>query len=361
MNSTPPLQQVYAHIFYGTDIDRYKENYRKGTEPDFTPYGFHHAEADGFEVEFSKDASGKCYRLVSRLMHKLFSVDVMHAFHNRKKIRNADVIWTMTEREAFAIALLFATGIVKRKPIVTSAVWLFNTWDSLPSFRQRLYTYLLRYVSIVFVHSEKYLPIIRQKFSGVRSELLYFGINTGVYTITPPDSASIEQPIKIFSAGNDPTRDWDTILKAFGNDPRFDITILCNWIEPDTEARYGNLKVIRKMVIRDFIDCYKSADFVVVAMKENIFSGITVALEAAALGRPIISSRTGGIPTYFDETEVVYIQPEDADALRNAVLDNISESRTQFAANAQKKFLSRDYTTRAVAARYGKATNEISA
>jgi glycosyltransferase involved in cell wall biosynthesis len=360
MDRVPKLQRVYAHIFYGTDIDRYKANYLKGTEPDYTPYGFHHAEEAGFNIEFSNDASGAIYRLLARLLHKTLSVDVMHAFHNRKKIQAADVIWTMTEREAFAIAILFATGILRKKPMVASAVWLFNIWHTLPWHRKLLYRYLLGYISIVCVHSENYIPIIRNQFKKTQSVLLHFGINTGVYKVTPPSSSPINQPIKIFSAGNDKTRDWDTILKAFGNDDRFEINILCNWITPETESQYSNLKVTRRVVIKEFIEFYRSADFVIVAMKENIFSGITVALEAAALGKPVVSSRTGGVPTYFDETEVLYVPPENPESLRQTVLDNASEKRTQFAINAQRKFLKRDYSTKAMAARYAQLTNEIS-
>ena len=56
----------------------------------------------------------------------------------------------------------------------------------------------------------------------------------------------------------------------------------------------------------DFIACYHWADIVAVPMRQNIYSGITVALEAAAMGTPVVSSRTGGVPTYFGEDEVFY-------------------------------------------------------
>jgi glycosyltransferase involved in cell wall biosynthesis len=119
--------------------------------------------------------------------------------------------------------------------------------------------------------------------------------------------------------------------------------------------------MIRDPVMSDFLKAYDLADIVVVPMVENIFSGITVALEAVALGKPIVSSRTGGVPTYFGEDEIFYAPVGDPNAMRDVVLATDPKSRMERAQAAQRRFVQQDYSTRAVMARYAAITRRVMA
>jgi glycosyltransferase involved in cell wall biosynthesis len=339
-------------LSYGSDVESWRQNFLAGRTPDETPYGFHLAGEQGFEVTFSADAAPGRAQLLRRVLNKVLGFDVLHAYHNRERVRAADVIWTMTEGEAFAIGLLSAFGIVPRRHVIGNAVWLLDACGELSTFRRSLYRYLARYLDTMTVHSQACLQVIRQEMPRLRSSLVYFGINTDVFRPAAPASGGEDGPIKIFAPGNDRTRDWDVLLTAFGNDQRFSLSIMCPWFDSDRLGDYANVALVASPTLQDLVRCYQDADIVAVPMRANIYSGITVALEATAVGRPVLSSQTGGVPTYFDDDEVLYVPVGDAAAMREIVLATDRESRGTLAERARQRFKIEDYSTRALVARY---------
>ncbi|MBB5746298.1 glycosyltransferase [Brevundimonas variabilis] len=350
--------RAYIHVFHGKDIDRYRKDFLAGLEPDESPYGFHLADNCAFSTEFSRDYDGGL-KIIQRALVRVFGFDVFHAFFNRDRVRSADVVWTMTEGEAFAVAALMALGIVPRRPILGNIVWLANNWKANSRFRRTVYTYLSRYISVMTVHSASCLPIVEAAFPRMRSQLFYFGVNTAVFPVSSPVIEKHEGPIIIFAAGNDPTRDWETLLAAFGNDPRFRLVMICWWLSDDRASRYDNLTLIRSPAMADFLQCYREADVVAVPMVANMYSGITVALEAVALGKPVLATFTGGLPTYFGPDEILYVPEGDPEAMRKALCDTTPESRAAQAARAQERFVERDFSTEGMVAQYVAVTRQI--
>jgi glycosyltransferase involved in cell wall biosynthesis len=161
------------------------------------------------------------------------------------------------------------------------------------------------------------------------------------------------------SAGNDKTRDWNTILYAFGNDPRFSVVLICSWLTEAEVSSYSNVRLVRDPTISNFVNLYQQSDIVVVAMFPNLFSGITVALEAAAVGVPVISSNTGGVATYFSSKEVSYVECQDPAALKRAALDLSPERRRAQAKRARARFVEDDYSSEGMIERYSDITAEI--
>jgi glycosyltransferase involved in cell wall biosynthesis len=346
---------VYAHVFRGVDAKDYKKRFESGLEPDESPYGFHKAREFGMNIRTSSDAP---FPLITRRIDRITGLDFSHALTNSKNVRAANVIWAMTEREAFAVALLFALRIVRARPIISNAVWLLDHWGKLPRSKRVIYRLLSRYISAMTVHSQKCLEPARLLFPNIDVEMMYFGVNTGVFEITPPKSI-IHSPIRIMAAGNDATRDWDTLLAAFGNDDRFHLTIFCPWLSQDRASAFSNVVVPQKWSMAICKAAYRDADIIAVPMVVNLFSGITVALEAAALGKPILSTRTGGVPSYFTEDEAIYCVAGDPDGMRDAVLRQEATDLQKIAARAQARFIQEDYSTRAVMGRYAKITEKV--
>jgi glycosyltransferase involved in cell wall biosynthesis len=354
-------------MYYGKDAEAYRQGYHAGTEPDETPYGFHLAKTFGYDVVFSSDAPSAPASLRARVVAKFLRAgsrrlgfDIAHAYNNRAAIRQADVIWTMTEGEAFAISLLCRLGLVPRHPLLANAIWLFDGWDELPSYKKLAFRHLSRYIDIMTVHSQQCLPIIRRQLPRLRSELMYFGVNTNVFKITSPVVRSGDGPIRIFAPGNDRTRDWGTLLRAFGNDARFEVRIICQWLDKTKLTReYSNLTILTSPVMNEFIECYRWADVVVVPMHTNTYSGITVALEGVAMGKPVLSTRTGGVLTYFDEDEVFYTPVGDHHSMRDTVLGSDERLLAERADRAQRRFLERDYSTHGLISRYAELTRPL--
>jgi glycosyltransferase involved in cell wall biosynthesis len=73
-------------------------------------------------------------------------------------------------------------------------------------------------------------------------------------------------------------------------------------------------------------ELYDWADVVVVPLRPNFHaSGITVVLEAAALGKPLVVTDVGGLRDYFSGEHAAYVPPHDPEALRLAVDKLVAE------------------------------------
>jgi glycosyltransferase involved in cell wall biosynthesis len=353
--------KVHVQLLYGQDAETYRQNYLAGKLPSETPYDFQLAREEGFDVSFSRDAVRNPKGFFIRFLSRIFEFDVLHAWSNRDRIRRADVIWTLTEGEAFATAFLFFLGIIPRRPIIANNVWLLHYWEQTRFHKRAVCRYLSRYITVLTVHSKECLPVAKRIFPETRTKLMYFGINTQLFKLTAPGSVPNDGniPIRIFSAGTDKTRDFETLLAAFGNDDRFHLTIICGRLGEDQIKQYRNVVLIRPSGMAEFLRCYEEADIVAVPMKENIFSGITVALEGVAMGKPLLSSRTGGVPTYFEEDDVFYVPVGDAATMREVIISTDHASRRQRAERAQSRFIERDYSSRALIRRYAELTRDV--
>jgi glycosyltransferase involved in cell wall biosynthesis len=348
---------VYVHLKYGFDAEDYRRRFAAGLEPDASPYGFHLARELGYDVKFSTDCTGALRRRVLRLWARRFKLDIFHVLYNRKRIGRSDIVWTMLEHEALALAAMMYLRLVPNRPIIMNIVWLLDRWERFPPVVQALFKVLLRKCTVITVHSARCLERARELFPALRTELVYFGIARN--TFTPAAPAPRGDRIRIVSAGFDRTRDWETLLAAFGNDDRFEIVVLCKWLDPVLAQRYRNLTVPKNPAMKDLLHHYRSATWIVIPMHRNIYSGITVALEAAAMGIPVVSSDTGGVSTYFNEQEVLYVPAADPEALREATLRQSHEQRERLAKQASDRFERNDYSTMGLMRRYSALTEEV--
>ena len=354
-----PLK-VYVHLYRGVNAEAYRRRFAEGIEPEETPYGFHRAADQGCTVAFSSDSPRFFSKALSYISRKWLKFDLPHAYYNRSKIREADIVWTITEGEALAISLLKMLNVVPKRPIIGNIIMLLHEWDRMAYWKRTLFRRLLGSIETITVHSNSCLLTFQRYFPEIKCSLMYFGINIDKFNLTLPRLLERQDDvITIFAPGNDLTRDWITLLAAFGNDERFRVVFICAWLTDEELSGVSNATVIRKPRLRDFLSCYHEADFVAVPMKDNIYSGITVALEAAALGKPVLTSRTGGLPTYFDEGEVWYTPVGDAVAMRELVLSASLHDRERRAVAAQERFLENDYSTQGLVHRYLSLTHQM--
>jgi len=353
---------VHVQLPYGLDAVKTEQQFRQGLCPDRVAYGFHHAEGLCNGVTYSVDApEGWFQSLVRKALFKALGFDVMHAWRNRDRIDRADIVWTMLECDYLGVLLIFALRPwVKAKPVIAQNVWLFNDIARMGPIRRTIYMSLAARAAVLTTHSQTYIEIMRSHLPQSDIRLMLFGISRDVFSAEDePGRADASGPIRLFSAGNDRTRDWKTLFDAFGNDDRFSLTVVCDWVGDEALKTYRNLKLIRRPSMAQFRQLYRSADFAIVSMVENGYSGITVALESVALGVPVIASRTGGVPTYFDDGEVLYANPADPVDLREKVVCCSARQRRDMAEQARQRFAACGYSTEEMIHRYIRLSREI--
>lgn len=355
------MTSVHIQLPYGLDSRKTRKDFAEGLCPDAVAYGFHHAEDFYSQITYSEDRPEDLVgSFIRRAVFKLMGFDLVHAWCNRRSLDRADMVWTMLETDFLGVRFVqWIRPWVKRTPVLAQSVWMFD-----PRYKpiwplSLLHRILTRGVSLLMTHSNAYLPIMRDRFPGVESRLSYFGVSTDSFYKLDTSPQESSGPLVVFAAGNDRTRDWDTLLRAFGNDVRFRIILVCGWASDELTLSYANLELVRDPTMEGFRDLYSLADVVVVPMHDNLYSGITVALEAAATGRPLLSTRAGAVPTYFGEDEALFTPVGDPEAMRDRLLSTTIAGRQEMASRARERFVRDDYTTRGMVKRYVALTSEV--
>jgi glycosyltransferase involved in cell wall biosynthesis len=315
--------RVFVHLAYGFDAHRWEERWVNGKLIGINerfPYGYHRAEELGCEVKYSRDQAerqiARFFRLAVRFV---LGFDLVHAWRNRRTIRDSEVIWTHTESQHLAVSLLLSAIPKNRRPkIIAQSVWVFDRWSRFSFLKKRLYLKLMRQADVLTFHSPNNLEIARRLLPATRSELVLFGIaaeNMAQFKHSAP-----HVPFRIISLGNDEHRDWTTLIQAVKGEVGLDLRIASHSISPKTAVGAENVTILNPKANSELLELYDSADLLVVALKPNLHaSGITVIQEAVLRGIPVVCSDVGGLRTYFEEGEVRYVRPQDPAALRRAI------------------------------------------
>jgi glycosyltransferase involved in cell wall biosynthesis len=315
--------KVFVHLAHGFGAQSWARRWKDGkilgvNEP--LPYGYYRADTMGCAVRHSEDrheaALGKLFRLGIRA---ILGFDLIHAWRNFDGIRSADVVWTHTESQFLSILLLLqSTPRARRPKLIAQSVWVFDQWHGFSALKQRLLSRLIKQADVLAAHSPENLAVAKRLFPEVRSELVLFGIAAD--TKITPALRSVKKPLSIISLGNDTYRDWNLLIDAISSQQDWTLKIASQKIKLSSIGNAANVEVVRLKANDELFALYQWADVLVLAIKPNLHaSGITVIQEAALQGIPVICSNTGGLRAYFSDTEVYFVPPQDATALRNAI------------------------------------------
>lgn len=359
--------RVFAHLARGFAARTWEERWRDGTligVNERLPYGYFHAEGHGCSVTYSNDLQeGRLERTVRLALRLLLGFDFLHAWRNRDGIREADVVWTHTESQHLAVALLLLRMPRERRPkLIAQCVWLFDRWPRFSALRRLLYTKLLSQVDVLTVHSPENLKRARRMFPHLRSELMLFGIRTDDMRPVRPRAAHL--PLRILSLGNDEHRDWATLIDAVnGMGSCCELRIVSRKLKAKQVRRAAHVKVVEPRRNGELLELFEWADLVVVPLKPNLHaSGLTVVQEALLHGLPVVSSDTGGLKeAYFADDEVRYVRPQDSAALQDAITDlagNV-DGRFRMAERGQARLRDAGLSSRAYAKRHADLSWEL--
>nr|WKF56016.1 hypothetical protein HUO10_000460 [Paraburkholderia busanensis] len=353
--------KVHVHLFYGAD----PRFYRPGDDIGCL-YGYHHAQSDAFALTYSRDArESKPVRLVRRALKAALGFDFIHTWRNRAEMLRSDVIWTHTEQEWLSVALMLLLSGRKAGPgaaplLLAQSVWLLDKWPSYGMLRSWFYRKLMTRADQLTTLASENAALCRQYFKRDAKPLLY-GLNTQDFPVKAPTQWQPHTPIRIAAIGNDRDRDWETLIRALGNDARYTVKLATRRRIP-ASLRAPNVEIALFSGIRKQHELYDWADLIVVPLRPNTHaSGITVMLEAAAVGKPMVVTNVGALQDYFPAGEAFYIPPFNPQALREAV-DQLAASPLDALRQAQAAaagLLARDLTTQHYAMQHVRVTQEM--
>ena len=353
--------KVHVHLFYGADPRFYRPGDNIGCL-----YGYHHAESAAFKLTYSQDArESKPVRLLRRALKAALGFDFIHTWRNRDEMLRSDVIWTHTEQEWLSAALMLLlsgrkAGADASPLLLAQSVWLLDKWPSYGILRSWLYRKLMKRADQLTTLVTENAELCQRYFNRDAKPLLY-GLNTQDFPVKTPTEWTPHTPIRIAAIGNDRDRDWETLIKAFGNDARYTVKLATRRRIP-ASLRAPNVEIALFSGIKKQHELYDWADVIVVPLRPNSHaSGITVMLEAAAVGKPMVVTNVGALQDYFPAGEAAYIPPFNPQALREAV-DQLAASPADALHQAQAAaagLLSRDLTTQNYAMQHVRITQEM--
>jgi len=314
--------KVFVHLAHGQDVIAWEKMWSEGSLVgicDPTPYGYHRAREMGCDVEFSlKIQRAPILNLVRGAFRVIFGFDYIHARNNAKRALESDVIWTHTESQFLAMAMVMALrGKNKPRPkILAQSVWLYDKWSGLDPIRKALYRYLVNYVDVLTVHSPLNLDVAKKLFPDKRVDLVRFGIpHEGM-----EDPVIRERdPHRVVCIGNDRHRDWSTAIEAFAEQPGIELKIFSTKLKAKFAKGASNIEIRGLKTDTELKQEIAAASIMVVPLKPNLHaSGATVSQEAIVHGVPLIVSDAGGLDGYYSEDAVTFVPPSDPAALRAA-------------------------------------------
>lgn len=318
----PAPIKVFVHLASGYDARDWEQRWKNGriigiNEP--FPYGYHRAEQYGCLIEYSHDKQESAPERLLRLgIRALLGFDLFHAWHNLKRMRAADVIWTHTESQYLAILFLFRFSRGKNPKLIAQSVWLMDRWKHFFGWQRWLFSRLIERSDILTFHSPENLSLARQMFPHVRSELVLFGINAD--DKIPPTLRFGDQPLKILSVGNDEHRDWPLLIDTIKNRKDWMLKIASSKVPESLARGVSNVEIVTPTTNEELFCLFGWADLLVLALRPNLHaSGITVIQEAAIQGLPIVCSAVGGLGAYFNDEQVRFVSAQNAAVLEEAI------------------------------------------
>lgn len=279
-----------------------------------------HLEADVVDVRRAREEGGRFARLLARA-----GTGPLLAWYVWRRRRRYEVIVSDGEQVGLPLALLMrwlGSGGARHAMIVhilsvPKKAWLVRL------------TAIARAIDRYIVYSSAQAEFIEHRF-GVPADrvvLTPFMVDTRFFTPVEPPTGGLPT---ICSAGLE-RRDYPTLMRAVEG---LDVDVVIAAASPWSRQRDSSDGVplpdnvtIERLSLDELRDLYARCRFVVMPLVDVEFqAGITTILEAMAMGRAVVCTRTAGqTDTIVDGATGVYVRPGDTADLR-ATINRLLES-----------------------------------
>jgi glycosyltransferase involved in cell wall biosynthesis len=237
----------------------------------------------------------------------------------------ADVVFSTVDTVGIPLMLLKRARRL-RPPLVYAAIGLPERLARLRSRRMRLlYASALQSCHVVLAYSEKEAEDIRRWVAGqgcaVRAEFVPFGVDAHSFA---PDGAAATNGV--VSVGADPHRDFDLLVRIATRMPDVAFRIVTSTEHARAlRSRPENVTLESDLPFDEMRRRLAKARLVALPVRENSYSGATtVLLQAMALEKPVVVTRTSAIATGYglvDGENVRLVAPGDESGFERALAD----------------------------------------
>jgi glycosyltransferase involved in cell wall biosynthesis len=182
---------------------------------------------------------------------------------------------------------------------------------------------------IVYASTQQRVAIETLRYPGDRVVLMPFMVDTRFFQSDRADATDRARPL-VCAVGQE-LRDYPTLIEAVRD---LDVDVIVAAASPWSKRADSSAGVdVPPNVVVDAYNLfglrqlYADASVVVVPLQETDFqAGITTILEAMAMGKAVVCTRTTGqVDTIIDGSNGVYVPPGDVAALRAAIVGLVDD------------------------------------
>lgn len=233
-----------------------------------------------------------------------------------QRAKNYDVVVTMGVRESMAYGLLCAlTG--RRSKQVMCEVFIDAPSPS-PAWRLKnaLYRFVASRATGLLTNSSAEVEAVAHRYKLDRARIRYVPLNTN---IADPRMETTDDGY-VLSAGRT-LRDYPTLLEAAHRIPEIPILVICGSGDFHSMEIPPSVKILREVSRDLYLDHLRRCRLVALPLlNTERATGQVVMLEAMAMGKPVITTRSPGtMDTIKHEENGFLIKPGDPDTLAQQI------------------------------------------
>jgi glycosyltransferase involved in cell wall biosynthesis len=287
------------------DFEEWGRRFRSGLVADQLPYGFDQLAGPAVHVQT---------KVVAPPQWKIRGITGAAG----RRAPGPD--WAVTWDERSAVSAFQEGSAASRR--ASGLIWATDHLErSQRALEMKILRRYMRQLDVIWCLSrpqvdpaQKWLRSSRS--SGPRIEFLPFGINTDHFAYTAyPNTKTV------LSLGNDPDRDPASVVEAMSEVRRADPDVRLIIQSATLDHAPPGVELVRSVPHDELLRLYGAASVVLIATRHNTHvSGMTVALEAQSVGRPVVMTATPGADDYLLAECAAAIAPGDVRGLSAKVL-----------------------------------------
>jgi glycosyltransferase involved in cell wall biosynthesis len=243
-----------------------------------------------------------------------------------RQVNAADVIFSTVDTVGIPLILLKRAGLV-RPPLVYVSIGLPERLEQLRGERMRnLYRTALGKAAAVVAYSENEAGWLRDWLApgGPLVVFVPFGVDVDVFR-----PVEAEPDADVLSVGVDPRRDFELLVAIAERNPELSFRIVAGAGRARSLGELpANVALETDIPLEQVRSRLAGARCVALPVRDNSYSGATTTLlQAMALARPVIVSRTAAIAAGYELADGVncrLVEPGDEQGFERALLETLT-------------------------------------
>jgi glycosyltransferase involved in cell wall biosynthesis len=308
---------------------------RPGSLDRYRLFGLDEVRAHGADVRHNLEGEGPpplWARLVGGALNGLLTAcggyggDFASVLASLRTANGADVVFSTMDSVGLPLVLLKRMGLL-RPPLVYAAIGLPERLARLRGrVMHRLYASAFRRAHTIVVYAESERDRLRAWFGSDVPHVVFvpFGVDVEAFAPQMRGSGTVD----VVSVGADPRRDFELLLTIAARRRDLSFHVVAAKDRASSLQSTPNVTVESDLPLEGVRERLAAARVVALPVQPNSYSGATtVLLQAMALGKPVVVSRTDAVARGYglvDRVNCRLVEPGDVDAFETALVETLT-------------------------------------